>query len=94
MPNHVHVIARLAPNQPMAKVLQTWKGYTARQANLLLGCKGSFWQRDYFDRVIRDESHYRKAVNYIEWNAVKARLASSPEKYPYCSAWFHQREFG
>jgi REP element-mobilizing transposase RayT len=94
MPNHVHVLAQFRAEFPVAKVVRSWKGYTARQANLLFGRSSTFWQREYYDRYIRNESHYRNAVLYIEWNPVKAGLAQVPGDWPYSSAHFHTRDFG
>jgi len=86
MPNHVHTLLQLRAELPVGKVMQSWKGYIARFSNQLLGRSGDFWQRDYFDRFISNEDHYRNAVLYIEGNPVKARLVSSPEQWPYSSA--------
>ena len=41
-----------------------------KEANKILGRKGQFWQEDYFDRYIRDDSHFHDAVTYIEFNPV------------------------
>jgi hypothetical protein len=49
MANHVHVL--LLPKVPPSRLLQSMKGATARQANLLLGRKGEmFWQAESYDR--------------------------------------------
>jgi REP element-mobilizing transposase RayT len=85
MPNHVHVLTEMW--KPLRVVLRGWKSYTATRANETLGKIGtSFWQDDYFDRYIRDEDHYRRVVNYIENNAVKAGLVSAPADWPWSSA--------
>ena len=89
MPNHVHVLAQFIAEYPVAKVVHSWKTYIARQGNLLLGRSGAFWQREYYDRFIRNEAHYRNAVQYIEWNPVKARLVQAPEDWPFGSACLH-----
>lgn len=94
MPNHVHVLTNFIAEYPVAKVVHSWKSYIANQANKLLGRSGAFWQREYFDRYIRNDEHYRNAVKYVEWNPVKAGLADTPGKWPFCSAAFHDREFG
>ena len=87
MPNHVHVLFGVFDNHPLAKVVQSWKGFTAREANKILERKGKFWQRDYFDRFIRDEGHFYDALNYIHMNPVKACLVNKPEDWPYSSAY-------
>ena len=40
----------------------------------------------YFDRYIRDEAHFRKAVRYTENNPVKAGLAREPVGWQWSSA--------
>jgi REP element-mobilizing transposase RayT len=94
MPNHVHVLAQFLAQYSVAKVVQSWKRFSARQGNVVLGRSGEFWQREYYDRYIRSEQHFSNAVKYIEWNPVKAQLVQTPAQWPYCSAHFHEREFG
>ena len=55
-------------------VLQSWKSFTAHEINRRLKRTGAFWQRDYFDRLIRSRKHFDYCVNYIRENPVKARL--------------------
>jgi putative transposase len=85
MPNHVHALAEIW-EIPLSDVIWTWKSYTAKKANRLLSRSGDFWQKDYFDRYIRDEDHFRKAIHYIEWNPVKAHLVKTPDEWAFSSA--------
>ena len=85
MPNHVHLLLEIW-QKPMAKLVQGWKGYTARHINRVLGWRGKLWQDDYWDRYIRDEAHCRKVVHYIEANPVKAGLVKTPVEWPFSSA--------
>ena len=75
----------------MGKILQSWKGYTAKEANRILGREGAFWEDDYFDRYIRDEEHLRRVVRYIENNPVKAHLARSAAEWPWSSVRFRSK---
>ena len=34
MPNHVHVLVTLNPDQKLSKILQSWKGVSSRNINL------------------------------------------------------------
>jgi putative DNA methylase len=43
-------------------------------ANRVLGRTGSFWQREYFDRLIRDENELERAVEYVVNNPAHAGL--------------------
>jgi putative DNA methylase len=86
MPNHVHVLFTPKPDRSLSEIVQAWKSYTASKANILLARRGSFWQREYFDRFIRDERHFRASVEYIENNPVKAGLALDAITWPFSSA--------
>jgi putative transposase len=74
MPNHVHALFLLSPAWSLEKIILSWKGFTARKINPLLGRKGNFWQRDYFDRLVRDANHLANCVRYIRRNQEKGRL--------------------
>ncbi|MFC5457276.1 transposase [Prosthecobacter fluviatilis] len=74
MPNHVHVLLSLAEGEHLGKIVSSWKSYTAKQMNDLLGLAGAFWQEDYFDRMVRDDDHFVRCVRYIRRNPLKARL--------------------
>jgi putative transposase len=82
MPNHVHVLFEVS-EMPMKKILQQWKGATARAANLLLGLQTSFWQSDYWDTYMRDPDNQERTIRYIRNNPVKAGLASDWKAWPW-----------
>lgn len=89
MPNHVHVLIRLNET-PLAMILKTWKGSSAKAINDHLEKSGRFWARDYFDRAIRDEGHFYRSLRYIAMNPVKAGLCKAPEDWEFSnvgSAW-------
>ena len=76
MPNHVHAIVRpLHPaTDPLEKLMQSWKGVSSRSVNEKLGQSGTLWQRESFDRVIRDEEHLWRVIQYIGSNPARAGL--------------------
>ena len=86
MPNHVHVLLTPGAVRSLAQIIHSWKSYSANKANVLLRRTGAFWQREYFDRYIRDQAHFVAAVEYIENNPVKAGLCQSPPQWRYSSA--------
>jgi REP element-mobilizing transposase RayT len=63
--------------------MQSLKRHTARQANIVLGRQGAFWQDESYDRVIRDNDEYVRTVNYVLENPVKAGLVSKWEDWPW-----------
>ncbi|MGH7852916.1 MAG: transposase [Candidatus Binatia bacterium] len=74
MPNHVHTLFRLIEPHRLETVVKSWKGFTARAINRRLNKHGRLWQEDYWDRMIRNESHFLKCRDYIHTNPNKARL--------------------
>ncbi len=91
MPNHVHVL--IDPVQPIAKIVQGWKSFTARwllarNEPLGLGIPDPqhVWMREYWDRFIRDDDHLRATIDYIHRNPVKAGLCREPGEWPWSSA--------
>jgi REP element-mobilizing transposase RayT len=74
MPNHVHVVVRLLPGQNLAAVVHSWKSFSAKHANEILGTRGAFWQREYYDHLIRGEEEFERAVRYVAENPAKANL--------------------
>jgi REP element-mobilizing transposase RayT len=74
MPNHVHVVMKIFPGHTLPTVIHSWKSFTAKFANQVLGSKGAFWQREYYDHIIRDEAEFERALRYIAQNPEKANL--------------------
>jgi REP element-mobilizing transposase RayT len=86
MPNHVHLLATPRAGHALARIIHSIKSYTAHEANKLLRRDGTFWQRESFDRYVRDAKHFEAVVRYIENNPVKAGLCRISEDWPFGSA--------
>jgi Rad3-related DNA helicase/REP element-mobilizing transposase RayT len=78
MPNHVHAVIQPNAGEDLPKILHSWKSHTAHAANKLLGRSGEFWQPEYYDHLVRDESDLRHAVEYAWSNAEAAGLGPWP----------------
>ncbi|MCC7508769.1 MAG: transposase [Planctomycetes bacterium] len=86
MPNHVHVVFRAAPDQELSGILQSWKSFTAKECNRILGRSGEFWQRETFDRIVRDREDFDRRVRYtlekpnvaglVDWKWVSERAVA------------------
>ena len=72
MPNHVHVLMKIEEKDDLPKIVHGWKSYTAKKINEAIGGSGRVWQREYYDRLIRDAVHYTNTVEYIRKNAQAA----------------------
>jgi len=69
MPNHIHLLMK--PKERLATVMQKIKGKSAREINKRLNRSGKFWAKDYYDKGIRDERHFRVVYEYIRNNPLK-----------------------
>ena|ERR1700687_367071 len=78
MPNHVHVIFSPIGEHTLEAILHAWKSYSAHEANKLLGRTGRFWQREYFDHLVRHEASLQKITQYVQENPQKAGLQNWP----------------
>jgi putative transposase len=77
MPNHVHALVRpLAGDRyPLESILQSWKRFTANRINADAGPQiGAVWQEESFDRIVRDEEHLYRCMQYIGTNPTRAKL--------------------
>jgi Rad3-related DNA helicase/REP element-mobilizing transposase RayT len=75
MPNHVHVIVQPMEGEDLPDILHSWKSYSSLRANRALGRRGTFWQAEYYDHLIRDDGDLRHVVQYALFNPEKAGIA-------------------
>ena len=101
MPNHVHVLIEARDALwKIVQSWKSFTGRWAMAHAAELGLDGlrkgferseggvsgkRFWMREYWDRCIRDEKHFRNVVHYIHNNPVKAGLCSRAEEWPWSS---------
>ena len=88
MPDHVHALC-----QPLVKdeggtydlgeILHSVKSFSAHRINQQRGTKGSIWQDERFDRIVRDEKEFSEKWQYVRNNPVKNGLSEKPEDYPW-----------
>ncbi len=69
MPNHVHLLVEMMGETPVHDFLKALKSFTAHQINKARKTSGSVWMKESFDRMIRNEKHYRRTIEYIKRNA-------------------------
>lgn len=79
MPDHIHLLLRFDrilgtgdPSPTLGNVIGWYKYQVTKQINLRLGTKGGkFFQRSYYDHVIRNQKDYNEIWEYIENNPKK-----------------------
>ena len=73
MPNHVHILLKVYDDYEIGNIVKSWKSYSGRLINEYKNTMGfnidkRLWQRGYWDRYIRDEKHFLRAIEYIKKN--------------------------
>jgi putative transposase len=80
MPNHVHgIVGIINPVEPidptstkrhgLPEIIRAFKTFSAKRINEKRETPGtSVWQRNYYERIIRDETAYLTITNYIRTN--------------------------
>jgi REP element-mobilizing transposase RayT len=87
MPNHIHLVFELIEgNQGISKIMQSIKGFSARESNKILNRSGAFWNDESFDRLIRNKDELFWNIRYVLINPVSAGLVEDWKqwKYTYC----------
>ena len=74
MPNHVHALVTPYGDRGLDRVCYTWKNYSAKAMNKLMGRRGTVWQSESFDHIVRSERHLDRFAAYIEKNPKEAGL--------------------
>lgn len=85
MPNHWHAL--IVPDgespPPLAEIMKRVKGRTGKLLRSAIGGTGPIWQREWFDRWMRNDDEWEKTVRYIRNNPVRAGLVAKWESHPW-----------
>lgn len=81
MPDHVHLILTPKENYSLSRIMKGIKGLGARKINEIRNTKGTVWQDESFDRILRDEKELLDKLNYMLNNPLKAGLTNDPWNY-------------
>ena len=84
MPEHVHMIFRILDGSRLGRIMQSIKGYSAKQ----IKATGQVWEHEGFDHIVRHETAWRDKTWYVIQNPVKRGLVERPSEY----AWLWVRE--
>ncbi len=81
MPNHVHLLAQFHAPTTCRGQSESWLHYTAAQINKRIGRKGTFWQSEPFDHLVRSVDQFEYLQRYIAENGPKACLPTTDYLY-------------
>lgn len=76
MPNHCHLIIRPFTGFAVEDRVGAMKKYSTIELRKHENLPEPFWMQESHDRIIRDENHLAKAIEYIGLNPAKAGLGA------------------
>ncbi|HTX91040.1 MAG TPA: transposase [Anaerolineales bacterium] len=87
LPDHFHILIQPSEGITFSQIMHSIKAnFTkAYKAALGLTIPLKFWQKRFWDHVIRDDCDMANHLNYIHFNPVKHGLIDDPAKWPYTS---------
>ena len=74
MQNHIHVVMKPLGDFKLEDILESVKRFVSRKVNSVLGRSGVLWEQESYDRIVRDEEHLYRVIQYIGRNPAKAGL--------------------
>jgi REP element-mobilizing transposase RayT len=88
LPDHVHVLSQPLSEEKggffeLAEIIHSVKSFSAQKISRHRGVKGTIWQDERYDRIVRDEAEFLEKWQYIRNNPVKVGLSQTPEEYPW-----------
>ena len=85
MPEHVHLLLSEPPQGSLADAMHYLKLSFAKRVRGLRLQTGSFWQKRYYDRNVRDYREFMVKPGYLHRNPVKRGLVKEPEDWRWSS---------
>jgi len=92
MRDHFHLLLTVGREMTIEKAVQLIKGNFSFRAKKELNFRGPIWQRGFSEVRIYERESFLSYRSYIYDNPVKAGLSTTPEEYPYSSAYFRHKK--
>lgn len=70
-------------SERVSLIMKSIKGYSALESNKIVNRKGSFWQSESYDHIVRDEDELLRIIKYVIYNPVKAGLVEKWEDWKF-----------
>jgi REP element-mobilizing transposase RayT len=71
MDNHAHVLVQPGPSDTLEEIVHSWKSFSAHQLRIAGRPTSPVWQKESFDRIIRNRREFREKMRYIVGNPWK-----------------------
>jgi REP element-mobilizing transposase RayT len=71
MDDHIHALVLPTEGFELQGIIHSWKSFSAKRLAKEWGRKPPVWQREYFDRIVRDDKELFQKAQYILGNPLK-----------------------
>jgi REP-associated tyrosine transposase len=87
LPDHFHLLLKPTGQSNFSQIMHSLKPNFTKAYKQVVGVAGSmkFWQKRFWDHVIRDVSDFQRHLDYIHYNPVKHGWTARPEDWPHSS---------
>ncbi|MGB7911142.1 MAG: hypothetical protein WCF59_02850 [Desulfobaccales bacterium] len=90
--DHAHILAKPLSREgegffDLSEIIHSVKSFSALKISQLRGIKGTIWQDERYDRIVRDEAELLEKWQYIRNNPVKVGLSETAAACP----WLYER---
>ena len=84
LPDHVHLMIRPTGTSDFSQIMHSLKPNYTKEYKRLTNAPDvlKFWQKRFWDHVVRDETDLQRHLDYIHYNPVKHGMVSHPEDWP------------
>jgi len=86
MEEHLHLLLAAGENSDLTEFMRAFKQRTGYHLKKALGWNGPFWQKSYYDRVLRSEESLETVAAYVWHNPVRAGLVEDTADYPFAGS--------
>lgn len=84
MTNHIHALLQVG-DTPLSKIMLLMAGRYARSVQVRLQTTGHLFEKRYHALLVDADEYLLTLLRYIHLNPVRAKLAASPDDYPWSS---------
>jgi len=89
MPDHVHILLRPKLGIALSRIMKGIKGGSSRLLNGTRQTRGSLWQDECWDRIVRDEAEFCEKLEYMFNNPMKRGVCQNTWEY---EGWYFNSE--
>lgn len=98
LPDHFHLMIQPTGKSNFSDIMHSFKPNFTKDYKERIAIRGSmrFWQKGFWDHIVRDEQDFERHLDYIHFNPVKHGLVSKPEEWQHSSftAWKRRGVYG